>query len=57
MKNKNKLIGILATAAPVLGLIISVVGDWAANKEQDRIIEEKVDEKFADYLAEHEESC
>ncbi len=54
---KNKLIGILATAAPVLGLIISVVGDWAANKEQDRIIEEKVDEKFADYLAEHEESC
>lgn len=53
---KNKIIGVLGLVGPALGVLFSVLGDWAANKDQDRIIEEKVDEKFANYLAEHEES-
>lgn len=52
---KNKIIGILATVGPAIGLVIGLVSDWAANKEQERIIDEKVNERFTEYLKEQEE--
>lgn len=54
---KGDWIKALAIFATGLGVVAGLLGDWAKEKEQDRIIEEKVNEALAKREeSEHEES-
>lgn len=48
--NKFKIIGLVATG---IGFVATILGNWAGEKQQDEIIDEKVDKKLKEYLSEH----
>lgn len=48
--NKFKIIGLVATG---IGFVATVLGNWAGEKQQDEVINEKVDKKLKEYLSEH----
>lgn len=48
--NKFKIIGLVATG---IGFVATILGNWAGEKQQDEIIDEKVDKKLKKYLSEH----
>lgn len=49
---KKSWFKVIALAGLCLGGIASLLSDWANSKEQDSIIEEKVNEAFANYESE-----
>ena len=51
--NKLKIISIVGT---VLGLIVTIVSNYADSKQREMEIDEKVEERFNRYLAEKGEN-
>lgn len=47
--NKFKVIGLIATG---IGFVATILGNWAGEKQQDEIIEEKVDKTMKKYFPE-----
>lgn len=52
MKKKADIFKLVSLAGMALGAIGTLLSNWAADKELDKIIDEKLDER----LAAHEES-
>lgn len=42
MKNKGDLLKILAIVGPVLGLASTLMSNWVSNKEQEQMVDEKI---------------
>lgn len=54
MGKKSTMFKLMAIAGTGLGFIATLVTDWANSKEQEKIIEEKVNEALAKREAEEE---
>lgn len=55
MKNKRCAVKLLAVFATGLGLVATLLSDWANSKEQEALIEETVEEKVNEALARRDE--
>lgn len=47
MKKKTNMIKLIALAGAGLGFVATLVSNWASTKEQETMIEEKVNEALA----------
>ncbi len=54
-KNKTRLISILGMTAAVGGTIATMVADWTKRKELEDMMDEKIEQAFADHEEEQEE--
>lgn len=57
MKKKIGWIKVAGIGAAIGGFILSMIGDWADEKEQEFLIEEKVDEAMQKWLFEEDDQA
>ena len=54
-KNKTRLISMIGMAAAVGGTVITMISDWTKRKELESMMDEKIEQAFAEYEEEQEE--